>query len=425
MTQQRVSPVVITSLLPATVTMTVQGALGQSADLQRWQDSTGARLSSFDQFGQLRVRNAPTGDIAASIGTTYSGNIGLVVRGSAGQTVDLQQWQSSAGSVLVKVASDGSVGINQSTPAQRLDVVGAARFTGGLYAANQSVTNLEFVTGAFSAGFTNRIVSAVDSAGNPRFTFQVSNNATGGSTETFSLSSGGTLFTSASTSNNVVTVRGAASQVNDLQQWQNSTPTSVARVLSSGAFGSAIGYTNINNTGGYLDTTTNQMTIIQRSAAVVGFAVRGASGQSADLQQWQDSGIITLAKIGSGGDLQLFGSTSNQLTINSASTNGVVMAYTSTATNGRTWRIGHNFVVGSGEFSLYDNTAAAERLNVSTTGNFGFNGRSYGGGAGVAFIGNAGTVPASNPTGGGILYVEGGALKYRGSSGTVTTIANA
>ncbi|NBU93790.1 MAG: hypothetical protein EBS18_04470 [Actinobacteria bacterium] len=35
------------------------------------------------------------------------------------------------------------------------------------------------------------------------------------------------------------------------------------------------------------------------------------------------------------------------------------------------------------------------------------------------------TAPASNPTGGGYLYVESGALKYRGSSGTVTTIANA
>jgi hypothetical protein len=35
------------------------------------------------------------------------------------------------------------------------------------------------------------------------------------------------------------------------------------------------------------------------------------------------------------------------------------------------------------------------------------------------------TVPTANPTGGGVLYVEGGALKYRGSSGTVTTIANA
>jgi hypothetical protein len=34
-------------------------------------------------------------------------------------------------------------------------------------------------------------------------------------------------------------------------------------------------------------------------------------------------------------------------------------------------------------------------------------------------------VPTTNTTGGGLLYVESGALKYRGSSGTVTTIANA
>ena len=31
----------------------------------------------------------------------------------------------------------------------------------------------------------------------------------------------------------------------------------------------------------------------------------------------------------------------------------------------------------------------------------------------------------STPTGGGILYVESGALKYKGSSGTVTTLGNA
>ena len=46
-------------------------------------------------------------------------------------------------------------------------------------------------------------------------------------------------------------------------------------------------------------------------------------------------------------------------------------------------------------------------------------------GARVMYIANATTVPASNPSGGGVLYVEGGALKYRGSSGTVTTIAAA
>jgi hypothetical protein len=41
----------------------------------------------------------------------------------------------------------------------------------------------------------------------------------------------------------------------------------------------------------------------------------------------------------------------------------------------------------------------------------------------LQFIANS-TEPAT-PTGGGVLYVDAGALKYKGSSGTVTTIANA
>lgn len=41
---------------------------------------------------------------------------------------------------------------------------------------------------------------------------------------------------------------------------------------------------------------------------------------------------------------------------------------------------------------------------------------------GHMFISNSVGVPSNNPTGGGIIYVEAGALKYRGSSGTVTVI---
>jgi hypothetical protein len=49
-----------------------------------------------------------------------------------------------------------------------------------------------------------------------------------------------------------------------------------------------------------------------------------------------------------------------------------------------------------------------------------------GGSAGaVISMKNATTAPTTNPTGGGILFVSGGALKYRGSSGTVTTLAPA
>lgn len=48
-----------------------------------------------------------------------------------------------------------------------------------------------------------------------------------------------------------------------------------------------------------------------------------------------------------------------------------------------------------------------------------------GGGRGLLKMHNALAVPSANPVGGGYLYVEAGALKYRGTSGTVTTIGPA
>lgn len=50
---------------------------------------------------------------------------------------------------------------------------------------------------------------------------------------------------------------------------------------------------------------------------------------------------------------------------------------------------------------------------------------SFGSGVGVVFIHNAATNPTTNPAAGGILYVNAGALTYRGSGGTVTVIAPA
>ena len=70
-----------------------------------------------------------------------------------------------------------------------------------------------------------------------------------------------------------------------------------------------------------------------------------------------------------------------------------------------------NTALGSGTHLFCDfQIAAASKFNVSKDP--------------WVYIANS-TAPASNPTSGGYLYVESGALKYRGSSGTVTTIANA
>jgi hypothetical protein len=65
-----------------------------------------------------------------------------------------------------------------------------------------------------------------------------------------------------------------------------------------------------------------------------------------------------------------------------------------------------------------------QAMTLDASGNFLLGGTTTPG-ARVMYIANATTVPASNPSGGGVMYVEGGALKYRGSSGTVTTIAPA
>lgn len=65
---------------------------------------------------------------------------------------------------------------------------------------------------------------------------------------------------------------------------------------------------------------------------------------------------------------------------------------------------------------VFQRLAAGGNIGIRTTSQFG-------GGQGVMAIANATVAPSVNPAGGGILYVEDGALKYRGSKGTVTTIA--
>jgi hypothetical protein len=67
---------------------------------------------------------------------------------------------------------------------------------------------------------------------------------------------------------------------------------------------------------------------------------------------------------------------------------------------------------------VFQRLAAGGNIGIRTTSQFG-------GGQGVMAIANTTVAPSVNPAGGGILYVEDGALKYRGSNGTVTVIAPA
>lgn len=99
----------------------------------------------------------------------------------------------------------------------------------------------------------------------------------------------------------------------------------------------------------------------------------------------------------------------------------ILPTYNQTSTGGAS-DVFHNrteTALGSGEHKFYS-------FLVAGTEYFGITRRNVSGSDGLMlFMRNVTTAPTSNPTSGGYLYVEAGALKYRGSSGTITTIAAA
>jgi len=101
---------------------------------------------------------------------------------------------------------------------------------------------------------------------------------------------GGHLITNAATAIVPLAIRGVASQSADLLQIQNSGSAVV------GAFG---------NTGNLKVRTSTEfsaaLNVAAASSSQIGAVVRGASGQTEDLQEWQNSGGTAIAKVSSGG----------------------------------------------------------------------------------------------------------------------------
>lgn len=79
-----------------------------------------------------------------------------------------------------------------------------------------------------------------------------------------------------------------------------------------------------------------------------------------------------------------------------------------------------------GNVGVTGQVTASTLVGASTHMAVGAGAANYGGEAsGMIFISNRGGGAAGNPIGGGWLYVEGGALKYKGSSGSATNVAPA
>lgn len=129
--------------------------------------------------------------------------------------------------------------------------------------------------------------------------------------------------------------------------------------------------------------------------------------------------------------------TGDYLLLNSVATGGLIAINTSSGTDNQRLVLsgGSDYSARAANISLNgkDRSGSPGKVEIGTGGNAGASIDFYLGTssalrisfdeAGRVFIINS-SAP-STPSGGGYLYVENGALKYKGSSGTVTTIANA
>ncbi len=198
-----------------------------------------------------------------------------------------------------------------------------------------------------------------------------------------------------------------------------------------------------------LTGTSNQITVTNGGGSITLATPQnidtGATPQFSKLNLGTSSNIANLTISGSGGTsvsglLSYFGSssaaTAGNLYYASVDKNGTDALLYGVNKNTTTGSIPSNGIflstyTSSGTISIGRGAGTGlpsnQDIGIDASGNVGLINvsMSVGGGAGVIFIGNATTAPTSNPSSGGILYVQSGALKYRGSSGTVTTIANA
>jgi hypothetical protein len=166
------------------------------------------------------------------------------------------------------------------------------------------------------------------------------------------------------------------------------------------------------------NTFTGVQTMTPAATTSQALIVKALASQTADLQQWQSStgainAYVTAFGVIVSNSAAIFNAgtaTTRPLTIKGAA---------SQTANLTEWQNSAGAAVATltSGGQLYATMVYGQNMRISA------NNASFGNGTGVVAFGNATTVPNTNPTNGGILYAEGGALKWRGSSGTITTIA--
>ena len=240
------------------VGLVIQGRASQSADLTQWTNSSGTVIAKIDANGDIKIGDGvytsnnvliatgmyssyalgvglarATGNANLAVSTGATANVGMLIRGVASQTANLQEWQDSAGTVLNTITSSGTLVIGGTTPVNSsFGITIVNKSLASYYSTNNSSYNTSF---NFARGNTT---------GNWMGIGTVGDSTNGVASIAIADTGRNTIFTVGQTGNTAITlksatsiglvIKAAASQTANLQEWQNSAGTVTASVDPAG-----------------------------------------------------------------------------------------------------------------------------------------------------------------------------------------------
>jgi hypothetical protein len=260
-----------------------------------------------------------------------SSAIGLIIKANVTTPGNLQEWQNSAGTILSKVESTGAANFI------RMGLGGATPATSALFVTAPSADAIAvLVRGASSQS------ADLQQWGNNAGTAVASVNFGGGirgnSFRSITATSIGAMFAGIPFDINSVgaIIRGNASQAANLQEWQNSAGTVIARIASNGVIsasryifsndnwntsaegrdrlyfvnaggtfykGTEHGFRNNSDVTIFSLSATGAAAITLTTAATIGLIVKAAASHTGNLTEWQNSSATILTSVTAAGTI--------------------------------------------------------------------------------------------------------------------------
>jgi hypothetical protein len=278
------------------ILLSLEAITGQTANLTEWKDATPSTAGFVGPGGILEFRQGRFGGTAsiANVALTLSpylgqtGNVPLVVQGVASQSGDLTQWQSSTPTTIAKITSDGVGMFSTSDGALVTDPSGNSAQV--LWLVNRTATAGDSAGLKWADAALSKIYGAIE------VSYITRTASAEDGLMNFTVIRAGTRRRLVTMDDSVKVFASVAGQVPLITQGAASQSADLQQWKNSG--GTVLA--GIDKTGrGFFGTTAANtgaaLFVKPQATGEVATLIQGLSGQTANLSQWNtNSGVVCI-----------------------------------------------------------------------------------------------------------------------------------